>query len=227
MKPSQQKNKNSRPLSVSESVLLAVIVPLLLLPVIFFGWFGSTHILLPQTSEIHSRELEIRQGNSQCTLDIPAGTLTIKRPRRAALGSAYPFEARVQLERPMRFINCTGTIPNWDISLEAQTSLVSSAVKPFSSLRQPGFDNDHFIFQWTFTPEESVPQYQSHFWLRAIVTEKDTTVENWNILVRDFPMENLSPFGLPSVIWITASAFSLVIGLLLLIIFLQKRHTGS
>ena len=74
------------------------------------------------------------------------------------------------------------------------------------------------------TPEERVPQYQSHFWLRAIVSEKDQTVENWNILVRDFPMENLSFFGMPAVIGVIISGFSLVFGLLLLILFLQKRR---
>ena len=158
------------------------------------------------------------------TLDIPAGTLTLRRPQRAALGSSYRFKAQVQLERPLRFINCTGAIPNWNISLEAQTALVSSNVKPFSAIRQPAFDQDHFTYAWDFTPEERIPQYQSHFWLRAIVSGKDQTVENWNILVRDFPMENISFFGMPAVIGVVISGFSLVFGLLFLILLLQKRH---
>ena len=73
-------------------------------------------------------------------------------------------------------------------------------------------------------PEENVPGYQSHLWLRAIVSEKDQTVENWNILVRDFPMENISLFGQPAIIWIIISGFSLVLGLLLGILFLQKTR---
>lgn len=227
MKPNPQKNKNSQPLSIGEMLLLLPVILFLLFPLIFFGWLGSTYLPISQTSEFHERELVIRQGSSQCTLDIPAGTLMIKRPQRAAVGSVYHARAEVNLERPMRFTNCTGSIPNWNISLEGQTSLVSSAVKPYTSIREPGFDRTHFSFLWTFTPEETVPQYQSHFWLRAIVTEKDQTVENWNILVRDFPMENIAFFGQTTVIWIVASGFSLVLGILFLIIFIQKRHRRS
>ena len=224
MKQNPQKNKTDRPLSPADIVLLVFVILFLLLPVLFFGWYGSTYIPVTQKSEIHARELVISQGSGRCTLDIPAGTLTLRRPQRAVLGCSYRFRAQVQLERPLRFINCTGAIPNWNISLEAQTALVSSNVKPFSSIRQPAFDQEHFTYTWDFTPEERVPQYQSHFWLRAIVSEKDQTVENWNILVRDFPMENLSFFGMPAVIGVIISGFSLVFGLLFLILLLQKRQ---
>lgn len=224
MKQNPQKSKTDRPLSPAEIVLLVLVILFFLPPLLFSGWYGATYIPVTQKSEIHARELLISQGASQCTLDIPAGTLTLRRPQRAVLGSSYRFKAQVQLDRPLRFINCTGAIPNWNISLEAQTALVSSNVKPFSSIRQPAFDQEHFTYTWDFTPEERVPQYQSHFWLRAIVSEKDQTVENWNILVRDFPMENLSFFGMPAVIGVIISGFSLVFGLLLLILLLQKRR---
>ena len=224
MKQSPQKSKTERPLSPAEIVLLVLVILFFLPPLLFFGWYGATYIPVTQKSEIHARELLISQGASRCTLDIPAGTLPLRRPQRAVLGSSYRFKAQVQLDRPLRFINCTGAIPNWNISLEAQTALVSSNVKPFSSIRQPAFDQEHFTYTWDFTPEERVPQYQSHFWLRAIVSEKDQTVENWNILVRDFPMENLSFFGMPAVIGVIISGFSLVFGLLLLILLLQKRR---
>ena len=224
MKQNPQKSKTDRPLSPAEIVLLVLVILFFLPPLLFSGWYGATYIPVTQKSEIHARELLISQGASQCTLDIPAGTLTLRKPQRAVLGSSYRFKAQVQLDRPLRFINCTGAIPNWNISLEAQTALVSSNVKPFSSIRQPAFDQEHFTYTWDFTPEERVPQYQSHFWLRAIVSEKDQTVENWNILVRDFPMENLSFFGMPAVIGVIISGFSLVFGLLLLILLLQKRR---
>lgn len=224
MKQKPLKNKADRPLSAADIVLPAFVILFLLFPVLFFGWYGSTYIPVTQKSEIHSRELVISQGSGQCTLDIPAGELTLRRIRRAVLGASYRFEADVKLERPLRFINCTGTIPNWDISLEAQTALVSSAVKPYSSIREPAFDREHFAFKWSITPEEPVPQYQSHFWLRAIVNGKDRTVENWNILVRDFPMENISFFGMPAVIGTIISGFSLVFGLLFLILLLQRRR---
>ncbi len=224
MKQNPQKSKTDRPLSPAEIVLLVLVILFFLPPLLFSGWYGATYIPVTQKSEIHARELLISQGASQCTLDIPAGTLTLRRPQRAVLGSSYRFKAQVQLDRPLRFINCTGAIPNWNISLEAQTALVSSNVKPFSSIRQPAFDQEHFTYTWDFTPEERVLQYQSHFWLRAIVSEKDQTVENWNILVRDFPMENLSFFGMPAVIGVIISGFSLVFGLLLLILLLQKRR---
>ena len=207
MKQNPQKSNTDRPLSPAEIVLLVLVILFFLLPFLFFGWYGSTYIPVTQKSEIHSRELVISQGSSQCTLDIPARTLTLRRPQRAVLGSSYRFRAQVELERPLRFINCTGAIPNWNISLEAQTALVSSNVKPFSAIRQPAFDQDHFTYAWDFTPEERIPQYQSHFWLRAIVGGKDRTVENWNILVRDFPMENLSFFGMPAVIGVVISGF--------------------
>ena len=224
MKQNPQKSKTDRPLSPAEIVLLVLVILFFLPPLLFSGWYGATYIPVTQKSEIHARKLLISQGASQCTLDIPAGTLTLRRPQRAVLGSSYRFKAQVQLDRPLRFINCTGAIPNWNISLEAQTALVSSNVKPFSSIRQPAFDQEHFTYTWDFTPEERVPQYQSHFWLRAIVSEKDQTVENWNILVRDFPMENLSFFGMSADIGVIISGFSLVFGLLLLILLLQKRR---
>ena len=224
MKPKPPKSKNERSFTSAEIILLVLVILFFLLPVLFFGWYGSTYIPVSQKSEIHARELVITEGASQCTLDIPEGILALRRPRRAALGSSYRFEAQVRLERPLRFINCTGAIPNWDISLEAQTALVNSNVKPFSSIRQPAFDQEHFTYTWDFTPEERVPQYQSHFWLRAIVSGKEQTVENWNILVRDFPMENITFFGLPAIIGVIISGFSLVFGALILILLLQKRH---
>ena len=224
MKPKAQKNKTDRPLSAGETVLLVLVILFFLFPAVFFGWYGSTYIRVRQNSEIHPRELVITKGGSQCTLDIPAGTLSLRRPQRTVVGSPYRFEAQVRLEHPLRFIDCTGTIPNWNISLEAQTALVSSNVRPFSAIRQPAFDQEHFTYVWDFTPEERIPQYQSHFWLRAIVTEKDQTVENWNILVRDFPMENLAFFGFPVIIGIIAAGFSLAVGMLLLILYLQKRR---
>lgn len=224
MKPKPQKSKIDQPFTTAELILLVLVILFFLLPALFFGWYGATYIPVNQKSEIHARELVISDGASQCTLDIPGGNLSLRRPRRAALGSPYRFEAQVRLERPLRFINCTGAIPNWDISLEAQTALVSSNVKPFSSIRQPAFAQEHFTYTWDFTPEEPVPQYQSHFWLRAIVSGKEQTVENWNILVRDFPMENITFFGLPAIIGCIISGFSLVFGALFLILLLQKRQ---
>lgn len=218
---------NKRSLSAAEILLLALTVLFLTSGISVFAWYGLTYIPVRQTSDIRPREVTIRQGNVQCILDIPAGNLSIRRPPRAAVGSGYRFEAEIQLDQPLRFTNCTGRIPNWSINLEAQTALVSSDVKPFAAIRQPAFDRDHFRFQWTFTPEETVPQYQSHLWLRAIITQQDQVVENWNILVRDFPMENSALFGQPTVIWLIGGGFSLLFGMLLLILSLQKRRMGS
>ena len=224
MKQEPPKSTNKRAYSAGEMILLLLTALFLLLPLIFFGWYGSTYIPTVHSSDIRPREVEVSQGTARCTLDIPGGMLQIRKPQRAVVGSNYQVEAQVTLERPLRFTNCTGTLPNWNINLEAQTALVSSAVKPFASIRQPAFDRDHFTYSWTFMPEENVPGYQSHLWLRAIVSEKDQTVENWNILVRDFPMENISLFGQPAIIWIIISGFSLVLGLLLGILFLQKTR---
>ena len=100
MKQNPQKSKTDRLLSTAETVLLVLVILFFLLPVLFFGWYGSTYIPVTQKSEIHSRELVISRGSSQCTLDIPAGELTIRRLQRAVIGSSYRFEANVRLDRP-------------------------------------------------------------------------------------------------------------------------------
>ena len=208
-------------------ILLAAMILLFLPGVLIFGWYGLTHIPVRQTSEIMPRELDIPFGEEQCTLDIPAGTISISRPRQAAVGSVYHVDTEVRLEHPLRFIRCSGGLPNWNLALEAQTTLVGSNVQPFAAIRQPAFDREKFSFHWTFTPEEAVPDYQSHLWLRVIVSEQDQTVENWNLLVRDFPMRNVMPFGQPVLLWLIAGGFSLLTGILLLILFLQKRKKRS
>ena len=219
------KTKTAKPpFSAGEKILLVLCVLFLLCGAAVFGWYGSTYIPVRQTSEIRAKEVDVRAGGVQCTLDIPAGTLTLRHPSRAAVGSKYSADAEVSLERPLRLINCNGGMPKWNINLEAQTTFVASEVLPFAAIRQPASGRDAFAFQWTFTPLEQVPQYQSHLWLRAIVTEQDQTIENWNILVRDFPMENAALFGQITLIWIIAGGFALVLGILLLILLLQKRH---
>lgn len=212
-----------KPLSPAEWILLLLMGLFLLGGALVFGWFGLTYLPVSQTSEIHARDLEISAGGQRCTLSIPAGTLSLRHPSRTAVGSSYHFDAEVRLESPLRFVSCENGIPNWNIDLEAQTGLVSSKVKPFASIRQPTVNRKQFSFKWTFIPEEPVPQYRSHFWLRAIVTEKDQTIENWNILVRDFPMENRVIFGQAVIFWLIGAAFSILLGLLLLAVLLQMR----
>ena len=218
--------KSSEPKHKSAGgIILAVFTILFLLAgLLIFAWYGLTYIPVRQSSEIRANSVEISSGGQRCTLLIPGGTLSLRHPSRTAVGASYQFDAEVTLEEPLRFVDCTGGIPNWNINLEAQTTLVSSQVKPYSAQRQPAFDRDHFTFNWTFTPEEPVLPYQSHFWLRAIITDKDETVENWNVLVRDFPMENTALFGQPTVFWLIGAGFSLLLGILFLILLLQKRN---
>ena len=223
---STAKNKKEAPLSSGDLLLLIPAAVLLLFGILVFAWYGATFIPVRQDSQILPREVEISSGGISCTLDIPAGTLSLTHPSRAALGGSYKTEAGISLERPLRFINCSG-LPNWDLSLEAQTTLVASDVKPYASILQPAFDRDKFTFRWTFTPEEPVPTYQSHFWLRAIVTEHDQPVERWNLLVRDFPLENVAIFGQPTVLWLICAGASLLIAALLLILLGQKRTKRS
>ena len=216
--------ENKKGLSIFEIILLFAAVLFLIAGVLKGCWYGLTYLPARQTSKIPARELEIRSGGQQCTLVIPSGTLQFRGPSRAAVGSKYKFDAEVTLESPLRFIDCKNGIPNWNINLEGQTTFVASDVKPFSSIRQPAFDRQHFAFNWSFVPEEEVLQYQSHLWMRIIITQQDQTVENWNLLVRDFPMENVLLFGQPIIIWLIAAAFSLLFGVLLLILFIQKRR---
>lgn len=219
--------QNKRSLSGGEKFLTGAAALFFLIGLLIFGWYGLTHLQTVQKSEIHSRQLQVAAGNQQCTLEIPAGTLLLRHPSRAAVGSQYGFDAEVTLESPFRFVNCENGIPNWNINVEAQTTFVGSDVKPHASIRQPGFDRTHFAFNWTFMPEETVPEYQSHFWLRVIITQKDQTVENWNLLVRDFPLENSALLGQTAILWFIIAGFSLLLGVLFLILLLQKRHKRS
>lgn len=219
----QPGKQNRRPFTADEAVLLVLAVLLLLFGFFIFGWYGSTYISHIHNSEFHPKNLEISDGGQQCTLEIPAGKLSIRRPVRTVVGSKYSAEADVVLDQPLRFTNCTGGLPNWNISLEAQTAFVGSAVVPFAAIRQGAFNRENFSFQWSFTPEEPVAQYQSHFYLRAIVTKGESVIENWNMLVRDFPMENQLLLGQPIVLWFITGGFSAVTGILLLILLVQKR----
>ena len=223
---STAKNKQKTPLNTGDKVILIPAVLLLLFGIVIFAWYGATYIPVRQNSDILPREVEISSGGFQCTLDIPAGSLTLTHPSHAALGSSYRTEAEIRLERPLRFINCSG-LPNWNISLEAQTTLVASDVRPYAAIRQPAFDREAFTFEWTFIPEEPVPSYQSHFWLRAIVSSQNEPIERWNLLVRDFPMENTALFGQPTVLWLIFAGTATVTALLLLILVIQKRVRRS
>lgn len=221
-KQSTAKN-DKRTLSAGEIILLIVMILFLLSGFLIFGWYGLTYLPVKQTSDIHAGKLKINAGMQQCTLEIPEGTLMIRHPSHTAVGSNYKFDAVVKLESPFRFIDCTGGIPNWNINLEAQTTLAGADVKPFAAIRQPAFDREDFTFNWKFTPEEPISQYQSHFWLRVIVTEQNQTIENWNLLVRDFPMENAALFGQPTILWLIGGGFCLLFGFLLSILLFQKR----
>ena len=222
-KPLSQKTDRKRhPVS---GILLTILSGLFLLPgILIFVWYGVTFIPVRQTSAILPRQLQISSGSQSCSLEIPAGTLKLLHPEHAAVGSTYKTEAYVQLDQPLHFTDCTGGLPNWNINLEAQTTLVAASVEPYASIRQPAFDRDSLTFRWTFTPEELVRTYTSHFWLRVIVSQQDEMIERWDILVRDFPMENLALFGQPTVFWLIAGAFSLLLGSLLLILLLQQRR---
>ncbi len=219
---STAKNKTGAPLNAGDLLLLIPAAVLLLLGTAVFVWYGLSFIPVRQSSDILPREVTISSGGVQCTMDIPAGSLTLTHPSRAALGSSYRMEAEVRLERPLRFINCSG-LPNWNLSLEAQTALVASDVRPYAVIRQPAFDREKFSFRWTFTPEEPVPPYKSYFWLRAIVSERDETVERWNMLVREFPMENTALFGQPTILWLICAGVAVILSVLLAIILIQRR----
>lgn len=219
---STKTNKSGAKLNTGDKVLLVPAVLLLLFVLLIFAWYGATYIPVRQSSEILPREVEISAGGVQCTLDIPAGSLTLTHPTQASLGSSYKTKAEIRLERPLRFINCTG-LPNWSISLEAQTTLVAADVRPYAAILQPAFDREAFSFEWTFTPEEPVPTYQSHFWLRAIVSRQEEQIERWNLLVRDFPMANTALFGQPTVLWLICAAASVLTAVLLLILTVQRK----
>lgn len=221
--PLPKTDRKSHPLS---GTLLAILTGLFFLPgILIFALYGLSFIPVRQTSGILPKQLVISSGTQSCTLEIPAGTLKLSHPEHAAVGSTYKTEAKVQLDQPFRFTDCSGGLPNWNINLEAQTTLVAAAVEPYASIRQPAFDRDSFTFRWTFTPEEPVRTYTSHFWLRVIISQQDETIERWDILVRDFPMENVTLFGQPTVFWLITGAFSILLGSLLLILLLQQRRT--
>ena len=206
-------------------IILLVLAILFLLPGILFAvWYGTTYLPVRQVSTFPAKEITVSSGSRQCTLEIPSGTLDFRHPRRAAVGSSYRASAGVRLDQAPHFSGCTGGMSNWNINLEAQTSFVAANVQPFASIRQPAVNRDDFSFDWTFTPEEPIAVYQSHLWLRVIVSEQDQTIERWNILVRDFPMENTALFNQPTVLWLIISGFSALTGILLLILAMQKNQ---
>ena len=211
-------------LSRGQTVLLILIILFLLPGILFAAWYGSTYLPVKQVSTFPAKAITVSSGERQCTLEIPSGTLTFRHPRRAAVGSLYHSSAAVKLDQPLHFSGCTGGMSNWNINLEAQTSFVGSNVQPFAAIRQPAVNREDFSFDWTFTPEEPIATYQSHLWMWAIVSQQDETIERWNILVRDFPMENAALFGLPTVLWLFISGFSVLVGVLLLILLLQRKN---
>ena len=71
-----------------------------------------------------------------------------------------------------------------------------------------------------------MPVYQSRFWLRMIVSEQDQTIERWNMLARDFPMENAALFGQPTVLWLIAGGICVLLGILLLILLIQRQRAA-
>ena len=214
-------------MSKGQAVLLGLAILFLLPGILFAVWYGTTYLPVRQVSTFPAKEITVSSGDRQCTLEIPSGTLDFRHPRRAAVGSSYRASAGVRLDQAPRFSGCTGGMSNWNINLEAQTSFVAANVQPFASIRQPGVNRDAFSFDWTFTPEEPIPVYQSHLWLRVIVSEQDQTIERWNILVRDFPMENTALFNQPTVLWLIISGFSALTGLLLLILAAQKNQKSE
>lgn len=224
---SGNKSKTKRGLSAAEWLLLILTVSFLLPAVLIGGWYGFMRLTTRQESRILPRDLRIASGDSQCTLVIPGGTLTIRRPLRTIVGTRYQLSADVALDEPLRFTDCEGKLPNWNINLEAQTTLVSAIVEPHAFIRQPAFDRDRIRFHWTFVPEEPVSTYRSHLWLRVIVLEAEKVVENWDLLVRDFPMSNTFLFGQPLVLWLIIAGASSLIGILFLILFIQKRHSNN
>ena len=218
---------SGHPLSAAERLLLVLTVVFLLPAVLIGGWYGFMRLTTRQETRILPRELRIASGNSQCTLVIPAGALTIRRPLRTIVGTKYHLTAEAALDEPLRFTGCEGSIPNWNISLEAQTTLVGAIVEPHASIRQPAFDRDRITFRWNFVPKETVPAYRSYLWLRVIVSEAENTLENWDMLVREFPMSNTSLFGQPLVLWLITAGASGLIGILFLILFIQKRNASA
>ena len=205
--------------------LLLILTFIFLLPVILVGgWYGFMHLSVRQNSRILPQELIIHSAESQCTLVIPEGSLSIHRPRRAAVGTKYRLDAEVSLDEPIRFTGCSGKLPNWNVSLEAQTMLPGALVEPFAAIRQPAFDRSSINYHWTFVPEEPIATFQSSLWLRVIISEGGETVENWSLLVREFPMSYLTLFGQPLVFWLILAGASGIIGILFLILWIQKRQ---
>ena len=95
---STAKNKKKAPLSSGDLLLLIPAAVLVLFGILVFAWYGATFIPVRQDSQILPREVEISSGGISCTLDIPAGTLSLTHPSRAALGGSYKTEAGQHLQ---------------------------------------------------------------------------------------------------------------------------------
>ncbi len=206
-------------------IVLTILTLLFLVPAaVIVIWFGTTAIHTATTSSFPGRELTITYNGQRCTLEMPAGTLTLNAPTRAAAEVSYDLTASLIFDGDFRLKDCRDGIPNWSVALEGEAELPAAEVKPYSAIRQPVIDRPEMKYEWTFTPKAQSGGLNGRLWLRVVVSEKDAAVESWNMLVRDIPLKYTALFSVSPVFWCLTAAVCTLIGLLCLLLLLIRRR---
>ena len=219
-KPSNKPKKQSK----TGGIVLAVLTALFLIPALGIAvWFGSTAIRTTKTSAFPGRDLVITYAGQRCTLEMPAGTVTVSSPKRAAAEVDYDLTAELNFDGEFRLKDCQDGIPNWTVALEGEAELPAADVKPYAAIRQPVLERPEIKYEWTFTPKAQSAGINGRLWMRVEVSEKDAPVESWDMLVRDIPLKYTALFSVSPVFWYLTAGICAVIGLLFLILLLQWR----
>ena len=183
-----------------------------------FMWYGVTRICVREESNIPENNLQVSDGETVCQLRIPRGTLSLTYPRRSAVGAASPFRADIHWSDAVELTDCTGPEADWKLELEARPAIIGSELEPVPNIRQPLSGRTDLRYEWKSTAEAPQPRSDARFWLRLIVSSGETTLERWDLLVRDFQTESLSFLGLTAPYALAYGLASLLAGILIWII---------
>lgn len=220
---------NTKARTNKKGLVLRIFSLILFLPALsVFLWFGWMKLSKTDHAVIRGREdLMISDGKVRCMINLPEGVLTVKRPMNGAVNARSAIQAQVDFQKPLRLGDCDGPLPNWNLQLEAQTSLIGTDGDPHSIQRQPLTGRTAFSYHWKFTPEKELGTYPAHIWLRLVVLNGLMEVERWNLFYYEFPFANRSFFGIPTdLVLIFAGVLTLIGGLVFWLSFLINRKDG-
>lgn len=213
---SRSKELLSRILRIPGLILLTV-------GIVGFAWYGFTRLSAKKTSVIPANDLQVSDGKTTCRLIIPEGSLTFRYPYRSAVGMESPFQAEVLWDKEISLSDCSGPEQNWRVELDARPAIIGADIKPGPNIRQPLAGRAALRYKWAYISESAISKHPAQFWLRLIIASGDRTLENWDLLVREFQTEAVTFLGLSAPIALAVSLISVSAGALLLLIFRKPK----